>query len=752
VTTLEDYLATDFHLEREEIEVLEATLREVAGTFSASFLPEKGYWPYQVDAGEPAAADISHGTTAMVLAAVGKLTGACALASNESAGLSKSFEGDLGAKFETAATTLHKSIRDQGRICSGSFGDNDPFTVSHVTELIRGAFGRRSAKPRKVINDLLAALGDFKAHDELKRLATLDPMGDEPLLTLGQDHNYLKNAFIPLRIVRALDDIRAITNSISPAGPKDSYPLYRRFFEATLHDQLSFSAITDSRFDPAELIFALEGFLHCAPEAVDAELFRRVIDVLEQKQEAGPHWPPSKPIFATQQGTTMLPVSVEGAISLLRSLAFKAGTVEYQRFGPKAVVMLRRFWQWLHARIVRLGPNKIGWHSEHVNEPKLLHIWGTSQVVEFMLGYRELLQRHVAQTTLRLSRVKIRKPKGLRAALEWDGAKDPTWENVVASREPVETLGPDYRVYRRVGEDFVDPWRKGERPRFSMLLYGPPGTGKTSLAEFMADALGFPLLTVTVSDFLGTGDAMVEARAKAIFQMLEAQSNCIILFDEIDSFLLDRDSQHYRDQDTVFKFLTPGMLTKINDLRSAERSIFIIATNYESRIDPAIKRVGRVDEKYLLLPPDAPRRTIILEGLLKKAPMDDQQKLDAPKASLFLGFSDMKAVKKRMGRPGSKGLIAELERSPRSTGGDFYGRRVPFDRPFPVEEARCLYEMAKVAGDPTRFENDFRSAADEAGPDPARTRRALEQLWPAIFGRPLPPEPKQDSATRADDK
>ena len=58
--------------------------------------------------------------------------------------------------------------------------------------------------------------------------------------------------------------------------------------------------------------------------------------------------------------------------------------------------------------------------------------------------------------------------------------------------------------------------------------------------------------------------------------MLGAQSACVILFDEIDSFLLDRDSEHYRRQDTLFQFLTPGMLTKINDLRKAARSIFII--------------------------------------------------------------------------------------------------------------------------------------------------------------------------------
>jgi len=46
------------------------------------------------------------------------------------------------------------------------------------------------------------------------------------------------------------------------------------------------------------------------------------------------------------------------------------------------------------------------------------------------------------------------------------------------------------------------------------------------------------------------------------------------------------------------------MLTKLNELRRSKGILFIIATNYENRIDPAIKRSGRIDRKYLILPPD----------------------------------------------------------------------------------------------------------------------------------------------------
>ena len=64
--------------------------------------------------------------------------------------------------------------------------------------------------------------------------------------------------------------------------------------------------------------------------------------------------------------------------------------------------------------------------------------------------------------------------------------------------------------------------------------------------------------------------------------------------------------------------MTPGMLTKLNSLRKSERVIFIISTNYAERIDPALKRRGRIDDHFLLLPPDTSRRKQILQDIIKK--------------------------------------------------------------------------------------------------------------------------------------
>ena len=103
-----------------------------------------------------------------------------------------------------------------------------------------------------------------------------------------------------------------------------------------------------------------------------------------------------------------------------------------------------------------------------------------------------------------------------------------------------------------------------------------------------------------------------------MFEVIQEQRNAIVLFDEIDHLLLDRNSRLYHELDTLFQFLTPGMLTKLQDLRSAREVLFIIATNYEHRIDAAIKRSGRIDVAQLVLPPDLVARRKIIADLHKK--------------------------------------------------------------------------------------------------------------------------------------
>jgi len=722
--TLEDYLAGDYHQDMQDIRELKETLGRAANVFIHSC--NDGRWPYERRSRHPAggselaSAHVSHGTQAMIAAALGKMCGLCAMPGGDRARLKLSADEALRSTQQAGLECLLESL-SAGQLRSGTFGMEDPITLSHVTELIVGLtlLGDRSSgkKLAERVQNAIRQLATLAKEDPaslrglIPRLPDFGSRVQDEGCPRFRRPDYVVNAFVPLRIVRCV-------NNLSVAGidlrPGDAHPEanlesadfdpYQRYFESTLHDQLSFSAIPDSRFDAAELIFCLEGLLLCGRHAIDSRVFEHVVHILRDKQEISAQWRANRPVFATQQGMTMLPVSVESAVSLVRSIEIMDRRQDYHPFSTLAVPLARRFWRWLRARMVQFRALETGipetdkfseftgWHSEHVNDPGLIHLWDTSQVVEFMLGYRQMLQRSIAGRTLLLSRLKIDLPE--RELLpDWED----NWKTKALKYEP--RLGKGKKIYEdKLTKDFVLPWGRREPANFSILLYGPPGTGKSSLAENLANALGMRMITVTVSDFLGGGGANVEARAKAIFQTLEAQFDTVILFDEIDSFLLDRDSARYAAQDSLFQFLTPGMLTKLNDLRKKERSIFIIATNYANRIDPAIKRRGRIDQHYLLVPPDAQKRLAIIERLRKGKAVAGDLAEQVRKLTLLFGYSDLSGVvKEARARGGTDRDLVDALQSPEyqpSTSIETYLARYSEEQ-FPFDELLALADLKK---------------------------------------------------------
>jgi hypothetical protein len=149
-------------------------------------------------------------------------------------------------------------------------------------------------------------------------------------------------------------------------------------------------------------------------------------------------------------------------------------------------------------------------------------------------------------------------------------------------------------------------------PLFSIILYGPPGTGKTTLVEAVAKSANVPLVEITPSDILVGGAEGVERRARHVFLALSMLTHVVILFDEFDSILQDRaETGTNRGPSSVFEFLTPGMLPKLKRLHDAakiQRVSYVLATNFVYRLDAAITRQGRFDDKHGIYPPDVVSR------------------------------------------------------------------------------------------------------------------------------------------------
>ena len=102
------------------------------------------------------------------------------------------------------------------------------------------------------------------------------------------------------------------------------------------------------------------------------------------------------------------------------------------------------------------------------------------------------------------------------------------------------------------------------------------GTAKTTICEALAQRIGWDFVVIDTSVFLEDGLSNVASRIRYVFGQLQSLRRTVILFDEIEEFCLDREAPGIGMES---RMLTTAMLTAINDLRRAKRSMFFLATN-----------------------------------------------------------------------------------------------------------------------------------------------------------------------------
>ena len=114
----------------------------------------------------------------------------------------------------------------------------------------------------------------------------------------------------------------------------------------------------------------------------------------------------------------------------------------------------------------------------------------------------------------------------------------------------------------------------------SLLLHGPPGTGKTMIAESIAAVLDKNLLKLDTGILQSNVPGEMERQIKENFQKA-ANENAVILLDECDSLLYNRDAVG-----AIMSSEINALLTEIERFNG----VVVLTTNRLKKLDTALRR------------------------------------------------------------------------------------------------------------------------------------------------------------------
>lgn len=182
----------------------------------------------------------------------------------------------------------------------------------------------------------------------------------------------------------------------------------------------------------------------------------------------------------------------------------------------------------------------------------------------------------------------------------------------------------------------------GVSPTNGIMLHGPPGTGKTYISKALAGELGYNYAQIRASDLVSSYVGQTGQNVAELFEKAHSMQPCVIFIDEIDSIASDRQSLERDGQ--AYSNAVSEMLQGVQDVQG-EDILVIAATNLLDRVDGAIRRSDRFDQKIEVPAPDASARKEILDVHLQER--ETGEKVDTARlAELAENFSaaDLKKV------------------------------------------------------------------------------------------------------------
>lgn len=350
------------------------------------------------------------------------------------------------------------------------------------------------------------------------------------------------------------------------------------------------------------------------------DLLKQAFKCLFSTQADGT-WRHYKPLFHYKNaGNAYCYVFETFAVLLQCALQEKAEAEMVRELLRPYADKLMTLWQYADSTKIPLsltpGGQEIGWCSGHrtnVTEPES---WATASVFSYAQSLRRLIGIWCREEVLANRRAPINRRSRTEAEKEivargktWGVNRAPVsdrlWTmfiNPVKMRELTDRLEPDSRPIE-------------ENQARSAILFGPPGTSKTSLVRSLADVIGWDYVEIHASHFVAEGLPEVQKTADKIFRQLSELDHAVVLFDEIDELVRERDME----KDAFGRFLTTSMLPKLALLWEARNILYFVATNHINYFDSAIIRSHRFDALILVSPPSFDAKIEELKEVLSKS-------------------------------------------------------------------------------------------------------------------------------------
>ena len=152
------------------------------------------------------------------------------------------------------------------------------------------------------------------------------------------------------------------------------------------------------------------------------------------------------------------------------------------------------------------------------------------------------------------------------------------------------------------------------------LLSGPPGTGKTTFAKRFAAECGVPLVATSYSEWQSAGK---EGHSGELMKCLRSRfadarnsSPCVLFIDELDSIQTRGTTKRHDDW---WVMVVNGLLAEMDGIDGRDGVIILGASNFAEKVDPAIRRSGRLDRVIRIELPNSSAMEAILLGYLDGA-------------------------------------------------------------------------------------------------------------------------------------